>query len=386
MKRAALASALLAAALLLSGCRQGRDNYRDIERLELMQTLGIDSDGEMITVSAATGKRGDSTVIVLKNSARTVAQALDGMQTFTEKDVYFSHIGACLIGQKAAENNIYCILDFIEREVSVRYDTDIFLVKNASAEDAVTLDTGETTCVTDLLSALKKSMDLLGDAHVGTLGETAQALLERDCALIAAVEISENGVAAGGNALGFAPAGYALIKGGALAAFADREQAHGFMLLTGQLHSDTVEVSLNGETAALSVVGAGVSYEPRRENGRIVGVAVKIKLRSSIDELHGKADVYSEEELEELAKGLEEITKKRVEGAMELCRAAGADFIGLGGRLERKDPAGFADLKENWNEVFSVIPLEYTYDVSIERTYNIASPLESGQGGPNGKG
>ena len=96
---------LLAAALLLPGCRQGRDNYRDIERLELIQTLGIDGDGETVTVSATTGKRGDSTVIALKNSARTVARALDEMQTFTEKDLYFAHVGVCLLGQEAAERN-----------------------------------------------------------------------------------------------------------------------------------------------------------------------------------------------------------------------------------------------------------------------------------------
>jgi len=387
MKKVSLALLLLAAALLFSGCRQGRDNYRDIERLELIQTLGIDGDGETVTVSAATGKRGDSAVIVLKNSARTIAGALDGMQTFTEKDIYFSHVAVCLLGQKAAETDLYYLLDFIEREVSVRYGTYIYIVRNGTAEDAVTLDTGENTCVTDLLAALEKSMRLLGDAHTYTLGETAQAMLENDCALVAALEVSGTGVEEGANELGFSPAGYALIKGGRLAAFSDREQAHGIMLLTGYLQSDTVEVSDGrGGAASLQVTGSRVSFVPHYEDGRLGRAEVKVKLRASIDELHSELDVYSPEDISRLAESLQEVEAERVEGAMALCRSAGADFIGMGKKLEMRDPVRFSAVKENWNETFSSLPLEFSYDIAIERTYNITSPLESGAGETHERG
>ena len=54
-------AAALAALIFLSlaGCAGGvGHNYRDTESLEVVQALGIDLDGGSVTLSAATGGRG----------------------------------------------------------------------------------------------------------------------------------------------------------------------------------------------------------------------------------------------------------------------------------------------------------------------------------------
>lgn len=52
---------LLAAGMLCSGCSTGAisSNYRPVEDLELIQTIGVDRAPEGVCLSAATGKAGE---------------------------------------------------------------------------------------------------------------------------------------------------------------------------------------------------------------------------------------------------------------------------------------------------------------------------------------
>ena len=52
---------LLAAGMLCSGCSTGAisSNYRAVEDLELIQTIGVDRAPEGVCLSAATGKVGE---------------------------------------------------------------------------------------------------------------------------------------------------------------------------------------------------------------------------------------------------------------------------------------------------------------------------------------
>jgi len=387
VKLISAAAAILACALLLSGCELHGSNYREIENLELMQTLGIDSDGVTFTVSAATGRRADSTVIVLTNSGKTVDAALKRMQLFTDKDIYFDYIGTCLIGEKTAEKDLYAALDYIEREETVRYDTTIFIIKGAQAKDAVTLDVGENSCVTDILLDLTQKIEQLGNGFVCSLRDLAQSMLERDCAAIAALEITDNGVVAGSSSVGFSPAGYAIIKDGRLICFSDNEQAHGITLLAGKMKSDTVEVSDGyGQSAALGVIDTGIDIMPEYESGVLRGITVSISMKANIDELYSNVNLYDNDELEVLEEGLANLTLARARSACTLAQDVGADIFDFGSRLEMKDPLKFEKIKDRWNDIFADVPITFVCNVDMERTYDIAAPLTRRNGETDGEG
>ena len=74
---------LLAAGMLCSGCSTGAisSNYRPVEDLELIQTIGVDRAPEGVCLSAATGKAGEGEAPKrMTQSGVSMLAALDQLQ------------------------------------------------------------------------------------------------------------------------------------------------------------------------------------------------------------------------------------------------------------------------------------------------------------------
>lgn len=385
MIRKYVAVLCIAAIFLFCGCNSGRSDFREIERLELIQTLGIDASNEAITVSAATGARQSKPPTILTNSAYTMGLALRRMQTFTDKNIYFAHVNNCLIGQNTAQRGLSSYLDYIERELSVRYTTGLFIVKQGNAEDVITKVGDENGYVTELLDALKKDVKMLSMGYVYSVGEVAQNMLEKGCALIMAIELMENeGIISGGSTVNVKPAGYALINGDRLECFIDEEGARGVNILTNKMGLDTIEVDDGmGGICALSVISSNTEYEAVfNEKGIPERIIIKIKQSANIDELHNQIDVYDEKNIDVLEKNLRKLEEERVKEVLSLMRLHRLDFIDLGQALRMKYPITFSKIEDKWNELLEDMDFELRWDIEIARTYDIGQPIGySEQGG-----
>ena len=97
---------LLAATLLLplAGCRRdvaALPRGREIEDMELMQTLGVDAAeaGQVaVTASSGAGDGPDSGATVVNGSAATLSAAVLGLQSEGASYLYFGHVGQLLAG------------------------------------------------------------------------------------------------------------------------------------------------------------------------------------------------------------------------------------------------------------------------------------------------
>ncbi len=376
MKRAA-AMLLCPALLFLSSCRAGRYDFRDIEKLELIETLGIDAAGSAVTVTAATGALEGERPTVLINSAYTVGLALRGMQAMQEKDIYFAHVGSCIVGEQTARRGLTMYLDYIERELSVRYSTGLFIVRDGTAADAVSgVCAGGS--VTELLEAMKEDVRMLSQSYVYSVGEVAGAMLEKGCALVCAVELrEEEDPVSGDRESVLEPSGYALINGDRLEGFLDSEASHGVNILTNRLSMDTVEIpDGRGGVCALSVYFGKTAYKAHfNGNGIPAVVDIIIKLDAGIEELHGMTDPYDDRQLGDIAGALEAVERERVEKALAAVRAYGTDYIGIGRAIERASPVGFSRVREIWPSLLRSIKLNVYIDTEIVRSYDIALPL-----------
>ena len=381
MKLKRYAAAALAV-LLTAFCGRGgvKYDFREIEKLELIETLGIDVRDRAITVSAATGARQSAPPTVLTNSAYTVGLALREMQTMSDKDIYFAHVGSCVVGEQTAREGLGMYLDFIERELSVRFATGLFVVRGGSAQDVITKVGDENGCVTELLEAMKKDVEMLSDGHVFTVGEVARAMLEDGCALVSAVRLSEEeGIILGGSKVTVVPDGYALIIGDRLACFIGTEAAHGVNILMNRGGEDTVEVEDGaGGVCALSLTSAKVGYKAKYGRGGIPETLnIDVKLTANLEELHSMVDVYDSECLRVIENNLREVEEKRVREALGIANLLKTDYLGIGRELEMKNPLKFGRIKAAWPEIFSEMEIRLNWDVELLRTYDIGQPLGS---------
>ena len=136
--------ALLAAALLLplAGCRRGvaaLPRGREIEDMELMQTLGVDAAeaGQVaVTASSGAGDGPDSGATVVNGSAATLSAAVLGLQSEGASYLYFGHVGQLLAGEELARRGLWPTLDYVLRDVEMRLDTALYLVRGGEARTA----------------------------------------------------------------------------------------------------------------------------------------------------------------------------------------------------------------------------------------------------------
>ena len=161
---------LLAAGMLCSGCSTGAisSNYRAVEDLELIQTIGVDRAPEGVCLSAATGKACENEAPKrMTQSGVSMLAALDQLQDRTPSaGLFYAQTSYLLLGEEAAAaGGLTPLLDFIARDPDMRLSAPLFIVRGGTAQQAV-METGDDkTDVTEALAALEKDITLDGTSH-----------------------------------------------------------------------------------------------------------------------------------------------------------------------------------------------------------------------------
>ena len=138
---------LLAAGMLCSGCSTGAisSNYRAVEDLELIQTIGVDRAPEGVCLSAATGKVGEGEAPKrMTQSGVSMLAALNQLQDRTPSaELFYAQTSYLLLGEEAAAaGGLAPLLDFIARDPDMRLSAPLFIVRGGTAQQAV-METGD---------------------------------------------------------------------------------------------------------------------------------------------------------------------------------------------------------------------------------------------------
>ena len=153
MRRRRTLALLLAAGMLCSGCSTGAisSNYRAVEDLKLIQTIGVDRAPEGVCLSAATGKAGENEAPKrMTQSGVSMLAALGQLQDRTPSaGLFYAQTSYLLLGEEAAAaGGLTPLLDFIARDPDMRLSAPLFIVRGGTAQQAV-METGDdkTDCL-----------------------------------------------------------------------------------------------------------------------------------------------------------------------------------------------------------------------------------------------
>ncbi len=359
---------LAAALLLCAGCagREAVGEYRELDQLVLVDALGVDRRGEGLVVTAAASSADGP--IRLRAGAATVRRALAELQSYTEKQfMFYGHTRHLLLGEADAGACLERCLEFVERSDEVRLDTWLFLVRDGTAEDAVTKSAADN--VGDLLDALVKDVELTSVSRVFTCGETAEALAERGCALVSAVRLTEaENIVPESKRLTLLSAGYGVVADGRLTAWLDPDMARGANLLMDSPGGDVIEApDGRGGVFAARLTGSDARFLPEYRDGEPVSLRILLELRCSLAEISGPPDLMEGETLREMEAAIAAVEAARVDRVLRLSQTLKADFCGLGDGVRRASPLRFARTSVTWKEVFPALPITAEVRVKLER-------------------
>ncbi len=366
------ALALCLALLLLCGCSDMGSiaaNYRSLETLLPIETLGVDRDGARLRLScSASAMDEQARTLRLWADGGSINSALELLQDYAPRDdLFLAHTQYILAGQALAEQSLRPLLDYVERSPAMRMNTPLLLIRGGTAKDAVLETGGEQSDITQVLHSLERQMEHRGDNHLFTCRDVAHQLAENGAALCGAVtpaDFSENNADGEDSGLTLNMAGYGILKDGSLVGFLEQEAALGAGLIHGYLRALTLDLP---QGVSLELDGCDFHWEPEWQQGKLVQLRGVGSLHAVVTSLQKDLELSDPALGNSLRAELCQQVEDWLTRALSVCRERNADCLDIGTALRESDPAAFAALGEDF---LQQLPLRLSLSAQVDLRFD----------------
>ena len=408
MKRGLSLLIIICMLLSLSGCSGIYSNFRELERLLVIQTMGIDYAEEGVGISLASGAKSDgSSPVRLFSPGVSITSAIAHILSYSqEQELFLSHTSHVVLGEEAAKNGIKGYLSYICRSPNLRTDIPLYIVKGGTAQEAVMQVGDGSKGISEVLEAVRANVDERGDSKAFSASDLLRDLERNGSGLVCAIEcspsIQEGGTkqeggsgsssgtdsaespdSTGGSgsgeekqekqALTAAAVGYGVIRGDRLCAYIDKEQAIGVGLLLNIVGiSDIVVKDRYATPVTLELDQGSSEIKPVwAEDGSLEMLDIQIKAAANIAEIGGGGH-FSEPDYEDyLTAQLETAVSERVSSVIQLSKTLQADFLGLGNIVEMDDAEKYRALGGDFASLLPGLTVRISVSGQIKHTNDI---------------
>ena len=393
----------------LSGCSSIYSNYREIQQLMVVQTMGIDREKGGVQVSmAAAAEASGGGPRRMSAQGSTITAAIDRAYKLSyEEEIFFSHVNHLLVGEAAAEEGLDAFLDYVSQSPTMRIDIPLYIVRGSTANQAV-MEVGDSSKgISEVMQTVHESFASPSNSRVFTVADTINSLLRYGSALVCAVECvpssesvspGKSASAQGGgeqnaqqgeeqnpqqeegqnaqdktqgeNPLMAVPAGYAVIRDGKLCKFIEPEEAAAVGLLTGSLPiTDITVTDRNGKDASLELNQGSAEITPVwGGKGQLKGLNIQAQVSASVLETDNWQQGSSNEYINHLTAQLESAVSQRLSSLLRTSMKLKADFLGLAGQVERKSPENYRLMSQRFSELLPGLELQITVSGQLSHT------------------
>jgi len=366
--------------LLLSGCTSIYNNYKEIEQLLVIQTMGLDEQGGgvMLSLSSAAGSNG-AQPRRLSASGDSITTAMERIYNYSyEEQLFLSHVGQLVIGEDAAEKGIDNYLGYISRTPEMRLDMPMFVVIGGTAEDAVMQVGDGKRGISEVLETVEVSSRRRGDSGIYTAADVLRDSMRWGSALICALECTDASESAeSGQAqnedtprLTAAAQGFAVIREGKLCRYLSREQAIAVGLLRNNTGISDVQVhDKYGDLVVLEIDSGSSRVKPLwSAPGELKGLDVQVDVSASVIEISGHGQLQSAEYNDHLTAQLEALISGYVTETLQASKELKADFLGLATAVEKHSPDNYRLLSRAFPELLPELELSISVSAQLRHT------------------
>lgn len=370
--------------IIISGCW---DN-KDINQRNFISAMAIDkaADGKVeltlqvlrpniIRANIEQGTK-ERSIWVSTTEGETIFEAVRDQLKVINRKPFYNYLRIIFIGEDLAKDGINDIIDFFIRNSEVRLIPKVIITKGMDAKKIIMADSEldniptlhlEGILKNNVLEAKTRDVDLIGVAHDLTSARGYGVI----ASAIGQTETLEN-------IKDYKIEGTAVFLKDKLAGYLDTTETRGFLFIKDEVDSGIINVENPLEKNKLVAIEikktSGNMKVVMREKGIILKVDVKI--RAALGEEQGKADLAREENIKKLENEIENEIKREIKRIVDLAQNKFKyDFFGFSNKVYEKYPHYWDEIKDNWEEEFSQLPLETNIKVKIDRTERIAEPI-----------
>jgi spore germination protein KC len=340
----------------------------------------------------STGERGttlERPFWTVSITGRTLFECVRGLSEVSPRSLYWPHNRWLLLGEEYAKGGVARLLDFWERDQETRRRAVLGVVKDGRAWDLLQVESELERVPSEfgretLLNASKKSSSIVwtsvNDFVVALASEGIDPIALRVEAIPYAYPYEITGDVTREEVKATARlSGAAVFRSDKLVGWLDGREARGYNWVVGKVKSallvvEAPERSIEPEPGAsligLEIIGAKGAFKPKiTDDGRNIGIAVKISAEANIADVQPYVDSYSDSGLWAfLERQLEEAIKGEAMAAIRKAQELRADIFGFGREVYRTNPKVWKQVKDGWHELFAHIEPEIEVSARVVRS------------------
>lgn len=319
---------------------------------EIRYKIGIEWPfAPALMMAAAAGEGGGGggkapPVLVTQTTATTLEEANRQFNDQIYRIPFYGFTQALLIGEEAARQGIEPVADFFMRSFEANWRMNVYISEGPAVPLLPTRSAlGDMTGV--YLARIAKG------GTYRTARTVPVTFIDLRKALVTPGAILVPRIKPAGRLLKVAGAG--VVKEGRLVAWLGETESRAAWLVNGEPRGGELVVASPrnpGQPMTLDIFRVSAKKDVRMEDGRPV-FDVRIKVIGRLGEKQDKVDVYHSEEIREREAAAARAVKAQAEAVIKKTQMLGADVFEFHRLLERRFPAEWRRLKEDWPAAYS---------------------------------
>ena len=385
MKRLILVLTILAN-ILLGGCLS-----QELNDIGIAVSVGIDKseEGYLVTYQVMNPKsisskaQNEAPIVIYAESGKDLFQIKRKITQQSPRKMYHSHLRTVVLGEEIAKEGIKDILDFFVRGHEYRTDFYFLIAKGTTANNILKVITPlESVSQMEVYDSIEKSDRLWAPTKNIKIIELVNKIIsDGDNPVISSVEILNPNDKSGSNDnLGLSDGtklsvtSLGVFKKDKLAGWLTEDECRAYNYIIGNVKSTGGYIEYEQNRISLEVIKVESKRKVYMLNGKLA-INIEIIAKHDISAITGDLDLTDEDIIEKVKDTGKE---KTIELCNNVLKRAKEDFksdiFGFGENIHRTYPKLWKDIKDDWNNEFTELPVNFTIKVEIN---NLGSSTKS---------
>lgn len=387
MKKSCFVLVYIITCIILVGCW----DYREIEEVEIVLGLGIDShvipSDEVDQLSQSQyrvtyeivgieSEQGQLKSRVLQDDGNTLFRAIRKIIEKNGKQTYLAHIQILIISEELARSGIIEILDYTMRDGEYRPDVHILITDGCKAEQMFADDSVDVASMK--LNDAFKNQKRIGTYESTTVWNVIDKLTQKGYE--PAIPLIRLDKEHNEGKLKHTIGGTAVFKGSKMVGKLTEDETLYYLFVDDEITNQPLSMEYYFDEIlghiSLEILYSKTKITPVVEDGKIT-MNIDINCNVALNELSNYLNILNEQDRQDVEKYAEKTIE---EGIQELVTHVQKDYksdiFGFGDVLKRKDNKAWKKVEENWEDIFPSISVATDVDVYIERSALSSKSIE----------
>lgn len=380
MKKLLLSLITLLIIFLTSGCY----NYKEINQMAIISSIGIDKDetkneyivSAQIMNSKESEDSEDSQITVYSRKGKTIHEALRDLTLKSPRRLYGNHLSKIVLSEEVASEGIQNILDIFNRVTEVRNEFVITIVKDDKASDVLKVLTSTETIPAEYVKLSLKSADNnSGLTYTTKLDEFVSLYLKKGIdPTVPVLKIDKkskkgktvDNITTTDPISKIVIDSLAVTNEGKFEAFLKKDEIIGYNYLRNQIQKMVIPVKCDDNNyASVSVQSNKTKSKIKKESNKYT-VTFYINVNAIITEYNCSKKLTKTKTLESLEKRSEKKIKSYIKKAINKQKNTKGKFLGIERLI-------YLDYPKYKNEDYNI---KYNVNVNIVRKGEISNSIK----------